>query len=129
MIPTLRQWFAAGLLALVSTAGLAQTPPQAPAEGPAPAATDNNAERAKSQPYNNAPFWRAVRESGAEAGYTSLPGIENGVLIQDDVAIPVDNTRAGLGGDPSTPGPIHLQDHSDPVQFRNIWLLPLDDVQ
>ena len=52
---------------------------------------------------------------------------QNGVLIQDDVAIPVDNTRSGLGGDPSTPGPIHLQDHSDPVQFRNIWLLPLDD--
>lgn len=49
----------------------------------------------------------------------------NGVKVQDDVAIPVDNTRSGLGGDPCTPGPIMLQDHRDPVQFRNVWLLPL----
>jgi hypothetical protein len=46
----------------------------------------------------------------------------NGVKIHDNVAIPVDNTRAGLGGDPCTPGPIMLQDHGHPVQFRNIWL-------
>lgn len=52
---------------------------------------------------------------------------QNGILIQDDVAIPVDNTRAGLGGDPSTPGPLHLQDHTDPVQYRNLWLLPMDE--
>ncbi|HJT76426.1 MAG TPA: DUF1080 domain-containing protein [Gemmataceae bacterium] len=50
---------------------------------------------------------------------------QNGVLIQDDVKIPVDNTRAGLGGDPCKPGPIMLQDHGNPVQFRNVWLLPV----
>lgn len=47
----------------------------------------------------------------------------NGVKIHDAVEIPVDNTTAGLGGDPSTPGPILLQDHGHPVQFRNVWLL------
>jgi hypothetical protein len=49
----------------------------------------------------------------------------NGVKIHDDVTIKVDNTRAGMGGDPCLPGPILLQFHSDPVQFRNVWLVPL----
>jgi hypothetical protein len=49
----------------------------------------------------------------------------NGVKIHDNVEITTDNTRAGLGGDPCTPGPILLQDHGNPVQFRNIWLLPM----
>ena len=47
----------------------------------------------------------------------------NGVLIHDKVKIDKDNTRAGLGGDPSMPGPIMLQDHGNPVQFRNIWIV------
>jgi Domain of Unknown Function (DUF1080) len=50
--------------------------------------------------------------------------LHNGTKIHDDVKISKDNTRAGLGGDPCTPGPIMLQDHGSPVQFRNIWLLP-----
>ena len=52
---------------------------------------------------------------------------QNGVTIHDDVAIPIDNTVAGLGGDPSRPGPIMLQDHGNPVQFRNIWLQKIAD--
>ncbi len=48
----------------------------------------------------------------------------NGIKIHDDVEITKDNTTAGLGGDPCKPGPILLQDHGNPVQFRNIWLLP-----
>jgi Domain of Unknown Function (DUF1080) len=50
---------------------------------------------------------------------------QNGVKIHDNVKITKDNTRAGMGGDPCKPGPIMLQDHGAPVQFRNIWLLPL----
>jgi hypothetical protein len=47
----------------------------------------------------------------------------NGIKIHDDVEIPVDHTRAGMETDPCTPGPILLQDHGNPVQFRNIWLI------
>jgi len=50
--------------------------------------------------------------------------LHNGIKIHDNVKITKDNTTAGLGGDPATPGPIMLQDHGNPVQFRNIWLVP-----
>jgi hypothetical protein len=49
----------------------------------------------------------------------------NGVKIHDDVAITVDNTTSGMGGDPKTPGPVMLQDHGNPVQYRNIWVKKL----
>jgi hypothetical protein len=51
--------------------------------------------------------------------------LHNGIKIHDDVKITKDNTTAGLGGDPSSPGPIMLQDHGNPVQYRNIWLVPV----
>lgn len=49
--------------------------------------------------------------------------VHNGVKIHDRVSITTNNTTAGMGGDPSKPGPIMLQDHGNPVQYRNIWLL------
>ena len=51
--------------------------------------------------------------------------IHNGVKIHDNQEITTDNTTAGMGGDPKTPGPIMLQDHGNPVQFRNIWVMAL----
>jgi ribosomal protein L27 len=61
-------------------------------------------------------------------GKKSEPGrmtvYQNGIKIHDNVKLTKDNTTAGLGGDPCKPGPIMLQDHGHPVQFRNIWLVP-----
>lgn len=64
--------------------------PPAPAQGTpvGPNLSDTNAERARTQPGNNAPMWRAVRESGTQPGTTSLPGAEMGVLIQSFVQYP-----------------------------------------
>jgi hypothetical protein len=62
-------------------------------------------------------------ENGKKTEPAKMTVHHNGVKIHDNVSIPVDNTRAGMGGDPSTPGPILLQDHGHPVQYRNIWLL------
>jgi formate dehydrogenase subunit gamma len=78
----------------------------APAE---PQPDETNAQRAKSQPGNNAPFWRAVRESGVSKGTSSLPGAEKGVLIQEFVQYPGSRlTNAGEAW----------------RQVRNDWIVP-----
>ncbi len=47
----------------------------------------------------------------------------NGVIVHDDVAIP-QKTPGGPGGSDETRGPLYLQDHGNPVRYRNIWVLP-----
>lgn len=52
--------------------------------------------------------------------------LHNGIVVQNNVAIKGDAKNAGL---PSYkkhgPAPIQLQNHTDPVRFRNIWLREL----
>jgi formate dehydrogenase subunit gamma len=62
----------------------APTAPTAP-DSASPQPGDTNAQRAKNQPGNNAPFWRDVKNL---EGFTTLPGAEKGVLIQPQVAYP-----------------------------------------
>ncbi|SFI40178.1 3-keto-disaccharide hydrolase [Planctomicrobium piriforme] len=47
---------------------------------------------------------------------------QNGVLIHNNVAIPA-KTGNGIAEGPN-PLPTKLQDHANPVVYRNIWLLP-----
>lgn len=50
----------------------------------------------------------------------------NGVLVQNHVEIKGTTEYIGLPNNaPHGPGPIHLQDHSNPVSFRNIWIREL----
>lgn len=49
----------------------------------------------------------------------------NGVLIHDKYEIPRSNGGGGLN-DETRPGGIFLQDHGNPVHFRNIWILEKD---
>jgi hypothetical protein len=46
----------------------------------------------------------------------------NGVVIHDNVDLPHATTAAPLGDGPE-PGPLHLQNHGNPVRYRNIWLV------
>ena len=74
-----------------------------------PQPNDTNAQRALSQPGNNAPFWRGVRDSGNQPGVIALPGDEKGVLIQDFRRYP--------GSDFTTAGEAWRQ-------VRNNWIIP-----
>jgi len=47
----------------------------------------------------------------------------NGVLIHEDIEIPK-VTPAGRDGADKTRGPLYLQDHGNPVRYRNIWVVP-----
>ena len=106
-------WLAAGVAAAQAPvdAGAASAK-GAPAGFVAPAEPkpdEDNAQRGKTQPGNNAPFWRAVRESGNKEGVSSLPGAERGVLIQPFVQYPGSRlTNAGEAW----------------RQVRNRWILP-----
>jgi len=65
----------------------------------------------------------------ADGTRTAWPRITvklNGVLIHEDLELGKDNTTASPLGGPlkNEPGPIFLQNHGNPVHFRNIWLLP-----
>jgi formate dehydrogenase subunit gamma len=112
-------WMLAAALLTGGTAGAqtgeaASAPAQAgaPAQFTAPAEPrpdDTAAERSKSQPGNNAPSWRAARESGTQPGYSSLPGAEQGVLIQSMTQYP--GSRLTTAGEAWR-------------QVRNQWIIP-----
>ncbi|NDG39130.1 MAG: formate dehydrogenase subunit gamma [Betaproteobacteria bacterium] len=118
----MQQWLgrvvlATAITAVTAVAGpvLAQSSadPKAPPAGyvaaPEPKPADTNAERGKSQPGNNAPMWRAVRESGTAPGISNLPGAEKGVLIQPMVQYP--GVRLNNAGEAWR-------------QVRNQWIIP-----
>ena len=76
---------------------------------PEPQPGDTNAQRAKSQPGNNAPFWRGVLGSGTNPGVTNIRGAEQGVLIQEMVQYP--GSRVATAGEAWR-------------QVRNRWIIP-----
>jgi hypothetical protein len=67
-------------------------------------------------------FTAARFADGKKTANARITVRHNGVLIHDDFEIP-NKTGAGKAEAPE-PGPIQLQNHSNPVFFRNVWIVP-----
>ena len=115
--PRVKALFAGWWLAVACTATFAQQdaapvapPASAAATVPDPQPNETNAQRARSQPGNNAPFWRGVHDSGKAPGsVNNLQMGERGVLIQPFTAYP--GTRKASAGEAWR-------------QIRNDWIIP-----
>lgn len=60
--------------------------------------------------------------SGRKQKNARLTLRHNGVTVQDNVELPHGTTAAPVAEGPEK-GPLYLQDHGNPVRFRNIWLV------
>ena len=56
----------------------------------------------------------------------SFTVFHNGVLVQDHIPVNGDATTAAQFKGVTPKGPIFLQDHGNPVRYRNIWVRKLD---
>ncbi|NOT30093.1 MAG: DUF1080 domain-containing protein [Planctomycetes bacterium] len=67
--------------------------------------------------------FRAPRfdQAGKKSARARLSVWHNGLCIHDDIE--VDGPTAG-GSDEAPLGPLLLQDHGNPVRYRNVWFLP-----
>lgn len=63
--------------------------------------------------------------SGKKTQDASITVKLNGYLVQSNVPVPAP-TRAAPNKEADSPGPIYLQDHGNPVRYRNIWVVPRD---
>ncbi len=72
-------------------------------------------------------FRRPVYQNGkvVDAGYVTV--FCNGVLMQDHTPLegPGGHLKRSVAGPFPEKGPLKLQDHGNPVRFRNIWYRPL----
>jgi Domain of Unknown Function (DUF1080) len=61
-------------------------------------------------------------DAGKKTANARITVKHNGVTVHDNVELPK-TTRASPKKEGPEPGPIYLQDHGNPVRFRNIWIV------
>lgn len=64
-------------------------------------------------------------DSGKKTANAKITVQLNGIVIHRDVELPKSTTAAPVKQGPED-GPIYLQDHGNPVMYRNIWVQPRD---
>ncbi len=64
----------------------------------------------------------AFDAEGKKTNNARVTFLHNGVKIHDDVEFPKE--CPGGQKEAATPGPFQFQNHSDPVVFRNVWVVP-----
>jgi len=67
-------------------------------------------------------YTAAQFENGKKVKNATLTVKHNGQVIHQDVELP-QATRAAPVAEGPEPGPLYLQDHGNPVRYRNIWLV------
>jgi len=67
-------------------------------------------------------FTAARFEGGQKTADARITVRHNDVVIHDDLKIPKP-TGGSLDGNEDQPGPLMLQDHGNPVEYRNIWVV------
>jgi hypothetical protein len=60
---------------------------------------------------------------GKKTANARMTVLLNGVKVQDDIEVPHSTTAAPMPEGPEK-GPVYLQDHGNPIRFRNVWVLP-----
>ena len=66
-----------------------------------------------------------VGEDGRKKKNAVITVRHNGVVIHNQVELPK-KTPGSRGGAEGTPGPLMLQGHGNPLQYRNIWIVERD---
>lgn len=67
-------------------------------------------------------FTNAVRDGDKIVKKARLTVKLNGVVIHDDFELPRPN-GGGRNEPEGTPGPLQLQGHGNPLQYRNVWII------
>ena len=67
-------------------------------------------------------FTAAQYDGGQKVKPARMTVRHNGIEVLKDIEVPHATTAAPLPEGPE-PGPVYLQNHGNPVRFRNIWVV------